>query len=207
MTPPFALSRRCRPTQAAEQGRGLRRRAQEAAKAAVPAAVAEEDPFYGKAVDLEGQPRSSTDEGARLAAAVGGAMLDSGFGLDWESVARDVSSGAVEVEIDADGGDKSLASRAAEGLTSRSHWPFCAWDATTYVLGDCLLSKRGGNGCWVGLTGLTRRLMLCLALPCLRARDANIYTPLLLDPNAVYQPQLLSFGSEGTNRVYRFKAP
>lgn len=37
--------------------------------------------------------------------------------------------------------------------------------------------------------------------------DASIYTPLLLDPNAVYQPQLLEFGPEGTvNRVYRFKA-
>ena len=38
-------------------------------------------------------------------------------------------------------------------------------------------------------------------------RDASIYTPLLLDPNAVYQPQLLSFGDRSINRIYRFKAP
>lgn len=37
-------------------------------------------------------------------------------------------------------------------------------------------------------------------------RDASIYTPLLLDPNAVYQPQLLNFGDGTINRVYRFKA-
>jgi hypothetical protein len=108
----------------AEQG--LRRRAQ--------AAAAEEDPFYGKATDLEGQRRNPTDEGAGLAAAVGGAMLDAGFKLDWDAIAK------AEVEIPVGGedgaGDKSLLGRGVDGLTSISHWPFCAWDATTYVIID-----------------------------------------------------------------------
>ena len=47
---------------------------------------------------------------------------------------------------------------------------------------------------------------VCPPPPVPHPRDANIYTPLLLDPNAVYQPQLLSFGERGTERIYRFKA-
>lgn len=114
--------------QSQQQGGGLRRRAQQAPEAAIEGL---EDPFYGKATDLEGQPRSFDEEGSGVAAALGGAMLASGFGLDWAGVARDMSN-MEEVEIEASA-DKSLLSRASETLTANSHWPFCAWDATTYV--------------------------------------------------------------------------
>lgn len=127
----------CRPILAAaapekqsqQQGGGLRRRAQQAPEAVIEGL---EDPFYGKATDLEGQlPSPDDDEGSGVAASLGGAMLASGFGLDWAGVARDVSN-VEEVEVEATV-DKSLLSRASETLTANSHWPFCAWDATTYV--------------------------------------------------------------------------
>ena len=103
----------------AEQG--LRRRAQ---------AAAEEDRFYGKATDLEGQRRDPADEGSELAAAMGSAMLDAGFKIDWEAI----TTAEVEVPVGAEGADKSLLGRGINKMTSNSHWPFCAWDATTYVV-------------------------------------------------------------------------
>lgn len=132
-------------TNAAEQAApatgGLRRRTQQAAVAGEQQEGAgAADPFYGKAVDLESEPRRAdpTDDGAKLAAAVGTSMLDAGFRMDWEAVAKEASSrepgAAVEVSGEGDVDvDKSLMSRGVDGLTSMSHWPFCSWDATTYV--------------------------------------------------------------------------
>jgi hypothetical protein len=118
-----------------QQGGGLRRQAQ----AGAAAGEEETDPYYGKAIDLESQAptREPADEGSGLAAAMGGAMLDTGFGLDWAEIAKaevEVPAGGEPAEAEEEvAGDKGLLGRGAEALTARSHWPFCAWDATTCV--------------------------------------------------------------------------
>ena len=146
-------------------------------------------------------------------------MLESGFRMDWDAVAKNTRAGvemevlpAGELVVEGAAGDKQ---QLAEGLTAWSHWPFCAWDATTYVV-VVVVVVDGLCGEWVGgsfrsMEGRGGRTTVPY-VPNIKPqthfdRDASIYTPLLLDPNAVYQPQLLSFGDRSINRVYRFKAP
>lgn len=112
---------------AVDQQQQLRRRAQAAG-----AGAAEEDPFFGHAVDLEGQAAAADDKGAGLARAVGGAMVDSGFGLDWDAVAKEAAT-AVPVSVTGEVGGDVDKGVLVDAMTERSHWPFCAWDATTYV--------------------------------------------------------------------------
>jgi hypothetical protein len=83
-----------------------------------------------------------------------------------------------------------LESRYAELLVGASEFPFCAWDATTYV--HVIVHIPANRIDSDGLMYMTPH------------SDASIYTPLLLDPNAVYQPQLLSFAANA-DRVYRIE--
>ena len=88
-----------------------------------------------------------------------------------------------------------MESRYADLLVAASEFPFCAWDATTYVL------KSKSIDCRTDQPGNDRDRPFTIS----GDRDASIYTPLLLDPNAVYQPQLLSFAAH-PDRVYRIEA-
>jgi len=88
-----------------------------------------------------------------------------------------------------------MESRYAELLVANSEFPFCAWDATTYVHMRML--------CYIG--GLVHFNQPSHHFIHDTHSDASIYTPLLLDPNAVYQPQLLSFAANA-DRVYRIEA-
>ena len=78
-------------------------------------------------------------------------MLESGFRMDWDAVAKDTGAAGTEMGVlpagevvVEEGADKQ---QLAEALTARSHWPFCAWDATTYVVVVVVDGLWGG---WVG---------------------------------------------------------